>query len=378
MEQAMKTPSGKQKKVLFLITKGTQGGAQKYVYDLCTNLRSEEFEPEIAFGTSGKLVEDLIAQKINTHQIPSLNRDIGLFSDIKAFFQIRRLIRKIRPDVVHLNSSKAAALGALAARSAMAPKIIFTVHGWPFKEDRGIFFRAFILLFSWITGLLSHTIIVVSTIDKELGERMWFLQKKIRYVPLGIVPASLINREAALYELRTYNENVGKPEGSVHIGTIAELTPNKGIQRGIKAIALLNKAGERDYSYTIIGDGEERRTLQELAISLGEEEHIHFTGFVPNAAAYMETFDVFLLPSQKEGMPYVLLESGEAGIPTVTTKVVNPDLAEKYKTIIQVETVRAKEIASAIEEANTFLRQRPTTPKFPLKNMLDATIALYA
>lgn len=377
MEQATKTASAKRKKILFLITKATWGGAQRYVFDLATNLPKEEFDGSVAYGTEGKLVEDLSALGIPTYRISSLDRDIAFFSDIKSFFELLRYIKKMKPDIIHLNSSKAALLGGLAARVRGVPHIIFTVHGWPFKENRSVVMRAFILFFSWITALLSSTVIVVSKIDKELGERMWLLKKKIRYVPIGIAPPSLLNREAALHELRSHNPEVGKPEGSVHVGTIAELTPNKGIAHGIKAIARLNGGGERMYSYTVVGGGEERNALEALVSELGIAEHVHFTGFVPSAASYIETFDVFLLPSVKEGMPYVLLEAGEAGIPTVATDVVNPDVLEGYKTIVQVHTVLPKDIASAIERAGTILRQRPASTKFSLSEMLRSTIALY-
>lgn len=365
------------KRILFLITKATWGGAQRYVFDLATNLPKEIYESTVAYGAEGKLEKDLSIAGIKTYRLSSLGRDIAILSDVKSFFEILRCIANIKPDVLHLNSSKAGLLGAFAAKLMRVPRVIFTAHGWPFKEDRNVFARMCILFLTWLTALASDTVIVVSKIDKELGERMWFVGKKIRYIPIGIETTSLLNRDAALHELRTFNESVGKPDGSVHVGTIAELTRNKGISRGIKAIALLNSAKGRMYSYTIIGDGEERESLQKLAALLGVEQYVHFTGFVPNASLYIETFDVFLLPSVKEGMPYVLLESGEAGIPTVTTDVVNPELRERYKMITQVHTVLPKEIANAIEQANSLLRQRPSSLVFPLKDMLETTIALY-
>src|ERR1700734_3367295 len=123
-------------KVLFLITKGTWGGAQRYVFDLATNIPRGRFEAVVAYGQKGKLAEDLTNAGVRTLQLPSLGRDVAVVSDIKSFFEILKLLRKERPDVLHLNSSKAAALGAPAARIAGVKKIIFTVHGWPFRENR--------------------------------------------------------------------------------------------------------------------------------------------------------------------------------------------------------------------------------------------------
>src|SRR3989344_6083287 len=178
--------AGRSKKVLFLITKATWGGAQRYVYDLATHLDANKFQPSVAYGTAGKLSDDLLKAGVETYAIRSLGRDIALTSDIASFFQIIRCIKSIRPDVLHINSSKAAGLGALAGRLCGVPRIIFTVHGWPFKENRGSLFRILVYFVSWLTGVLSHSVIVVSRRDKELGERMLLVGKKIRYIPLGI------------------------------------------------------------------------------------------------------------------------------------------------------------------------------------------------
>src|SRR5271170_6521365 len=69
------------KKVLFLITKATWGGAQRYVYDLATNLPKEQFEVVVAYGQPGKLSEDLTTAGIRTIPIPALSRDVAIASD---------------------------------------------------------------------------------------------------------------------------------------------------------------------------------------------------------------------------------------------------------------------------------------------------------
>src|SRR5438132_73622 len=123
-------------KVLFLITKATWGGAQRYVFDIATSL-PEQFKAAVAFGlpaeasakegVPGRLSALLEHHKVETHTLSALGRDVAIISDIKSFFQILALLRKLRPDVIHLNSSKAAGLGALAARIVGIPKIITTI-----------------------------------------------------------------------------------------------------------------------------------------------------------------------------------------------------------------------------------------------------------
>src|SRR4051812_46772141 len=92
------------KKLLFVITKANWGGAQRYVFDLATALPVETFDVQVAFGQKGLLAEKLAAAGVATHQIPSLGRDISVFSDIKSFFELLHMFRKEKPDIVHLNS----------------------------------------------------------------------------------------------------------------------------------------------------------------------------------------------------------------------------------------------------------------------------------
>src|SRR3989344_7754264 len=219
----MKTPSPYRKKVLYIITKASYGGAQKYVFDLATNVPEDRFEAIVAYGSEGKLSEDLSRAGIRIRHLPSLGRDIAVVSDIRSFFEILKCIREIRPDVIHLNSSKAAALGALAARIAGVPKIIFTVHGWPFKENRNVFSRWLIYAVSWLTGLLSHIVIVVSRSDATLGKRMRGVSGKIRHIEIGVEPQVFLPREKAAAAL-----SITDPHPRVV--PIAELTENKGVR----------------------------------------------------------------------------------------------------------------------------------------------------
>src|SRR3989344_3025635 len=103
-------------KILYIITKASRGGAQKYVYDLATAASKSGHEVVVAYGEPGELVTQLEAAGIRTLLLPTLTRDVGLEREWRAFWLLRSMLRSERPDVVHLNSSKAAGLGAFAAR----------------------------------------------------------------------------------------------------------------------------------------------------------------------------------------------------------------------------------------------------------------------
>ena len=354
-------------KVLFLITKGSWGGAQRYVFDLATHLSEHGCEPVVAYGTRGSLVERLSAMHIRVHQIPALARDVALVSDIKSFFQIIACIRSQKPEVMHLNSSKAAALGALAARLCGVRTIVFTAHGWPFKENRNFLVRSLIYMISWFTSLLSTSTIVVSKSDERIGKRMWLAGRKIVYIPIGLVPPEFLDRDEAARALHITS-------ASRRIVTNAELTANKGIRYALDAIAKLLHEGV-DIEYFIISDGELRGTLEAQVRELDIANKVHFLGFVPDARIYMKAFDLFVLPSIKEGMPYVLLEAASAGLPIVATTAIDPEFPRTHPSVQIVPPADSDSLARAIKDA---LHATPHYEKVPtFDRMLTATARLY-
>ncbi len=364
--------------ILYLITKATTGGAQRYVRDLAVHAQERGYTTTIAYGVPGRLSEELGETAIRLCEIPSLARDVDLLSDIRTFFQIARLIRETRPDVVHVNSSKAAGIGALAARLLGTPRIVYTVHGWPFKEDRNALSRALIYAASWLTGLLSHAVIVITRSDEARGLRMWWVRRKIVYIPLGRGPVAFKDPHAGFREMFGPLAAPMITPQTIRIASLAELTRNKGLRYAIEAVADLKERGV-DAVFVNPGDGEDREMLEKLAASLGVTDRIYFPSYVPDAAANLRGFDVFVLPSLKEGMPYVVMEAALAGIPIVTTTAVDPDILSSYPRARFVEPRDSRALADAIVELSKLPRIADGNGTlFPLRVMVDRTLALYA
>ena len=294
------------KKILFVITKSNWGGAQRYVYDLATALPKDAFEVAVALGGTGELQQKLQKAGIPVIPLSSVQRDISLGRDLRGFFSLYTTIRSYAPDVVHLNSSKAGGLGALAARLCGVPCIIFTAHGWPFAEKRNIVWRLFALLGSWATALLSHIVIVVSEHDLRIGKRLPFVSAKMRLVYNGIEPLVLGSGDVIR---RAF------PAAAKITGTVGELVANKN------QAALIEQAkNDPEIFVAIVGEGEDRARLEARIRAYGLEERVKLFGFMP-ANEVLRGFDVFALPSLKEGLPYVLLEAKAAGLPIVANRV---------------------------------------------------------
>jgi glycosyltransferase involved in cell wall biosynthesis len=287
------------KKVLYVITKGSWGGAQRYVFDLATGC-GPTYVPHVALGAPGALAEKLKAKGVAVTIIPSLTRDVSLLADSMSFFALYALYRKERPDIVHLNSSKAAGLGALAARLAGVPRVLFTVHGWPFLEPRHSVVRALIWFLSWLSALLSHTVIVISRHDYTLGEAMPFVGRKTVLIYNGIAPFSLGDG--------TRVRSHFPPKVRI-TGVIGELTKNKN------QIALIERARNDPTLYVaIIGEGEDRPLLEASIRAHGLEKRVKLLGFI-DAKDALAGIDCLMLPSLKEGLPYILLEAKAVGLP---------------------------------------------------------------
>lgn len=318
------------KRILYVITKANWGGAQRYVYDLATHLPKEQFAVGVAFGQPGLLALKLQEAGITTYPIASLQRDVSLRADVRSLFELIRLFKKINPDIVHLNSSKAGGVGALAARLAGVPRIVFTAHGWPFWENRSRLARGLMYVFSWLSALLSHRVIVVSNFDLAVTKKMPFIGRKTVRIYNGIAPMELTDAT----EIRSYFP------GKRVTGTIGELTRNKN------QIALIEQAkNDPDLYVAIVGDGENRKFLRDKIDEYGLKQRVILFGF-REAKSVLKGFDVFALPSLKEGLPYVLLEAKAAGLPIVANRVggVGEILDAKDMTEFTIEKMLSKTI----------------------------------
>src|SRR3989344_5522275 len=245
------------KKILYVITKGNWGGAQRYVYDLSTAFK-DSYDITVALGAGEVLEKKLTAQGVRTIKIERLGRDIRTTDDVRVFFALVSLFRKEKPDVVHLNSSKIGGLGALAARFAGVKNIIFTVHGFAFNEDRSAIEKLMIRFASWLTIFLSTQTIFISPAERDQAKQWPFIGKKCVLIYNGISETSCAARAEARDELCRINPLLTEAFSlKTVIGTISELTKNKGLTYAIEAVAEMP-----DTSLIIIGEGEERAALE--------------------------------------------------------------------------------------------------------------------
>ncbi|MBI2100800.1 MAG: glycosyltransferase family 4 protein [Candidatus Vogelbacteria bacterium] len=369
--------------IIYVVTKGRWGGAQKYVYDLATAAAKHHYQVLVVMGQGHELKEKLTAAGIACRELKGLKREPRLIDDVFAVWQLYRLFRGTKPNIIHLNSSKVGGLGALAGRLynlqaksyKLKAKIIFTAHGWAFQEERSAGKRLVIKFLSWLTVLLADQTITVAASEKKIIRHWLGTKNKIITIHNGVRESPRLDRPSARTQLKL-------AEDQFVIGTIAELTKNKGLAYLILALAKLPNVW-----LVVIGEGEDRSDLNKLINRLQLTGRVRLVGHLAEAANLLSAFDIFVLPSIKEGLPYVLLEAGLAGLPVVASAVGGiPEIVTSMESGILIKPRRPAEIAKALE----FLIARPAQRRkfgsrlrqkirhdFSTGRMIKQTLAVY-
>ena len=398
-ESSEKSPK---KRVLFIVTQSELGGAQRFLCVLISRLDRNKYEILVAAGKDGdgEFLEILKKMGVSTHSLRFLRRKIDPYRDFRGYLEVRGLIRDFRPNTLFLNSSKAGVLGALANWSlaakgkatSAAGRVVYRIGGWSFNEPASRLTRLLYLLAEKYTAKFKDTIIVNNQHDLEQAE-------KLKIKPRGSI--ELIHNGIDPYKLEFFGKEEAKiklleklPHGQksfLHaklvIGTIANFYKTKGLEYLIEAANSLNaKPYPLNAVFVIIGDGPERENLKSQISNLKLEKRILLAGRLPDARKYLPAFDIFVLPSVKEGFPWALLEAMSAKLPVIATTVgAVPEIIEDGKNGFLIEPRKPELIAQKIKElaADEHLRQefgiqahQTVVLKFGLNKMVEKTEAL--
>lgn len=376
---------GQKKMILYVITQGAWGGVQHYIFDLTTNL-VEDFDIMVAVGEPQGThdLQDKLTRytNIKTLQLKHLRRSIAPWHDILAVFELAKLYKTIKPDIVHLNSSKAGIIGSFAKLTGnYHTKLVYTVHGWVFNEPLPILIK---LTYKWlekITAKIKNKIIVLSPSDYETGRGIKIPVQKMITIPLGIkTPEKIMSQEEARKKISILfdHSNVGK----IWIGTIANFYNTKGLDSLVEAARkLLNNTSKNNPHFFLIGDGPEKKKIEKLIKKYSLQKNIHLLGNIKNAAELLPAFNLFVLPSRKEGLPYTLLEALAHRVPIVATAVGGiPHLLANKKTGLLTKPDRPDLLAETIILAlkQTINMQQYTSGlQYNLPKMVQATTSSY-
>ena len=302
------------------VIESTTAGVRRYVTYLLQH-QSPQWHMEVAcpiirqehFGDTA-FVDEIRQLGVRVHDVP-MQRSIGL-SDLHAARVLRQVVRQGQYDLIHTHSSKAGFLGRSIAQLSGVP-VVHTPNGLYYLGQHGIkgwFYQTL----ERLAGRLTTQLIAVSEGERTVIVHDGLVPPDRLCVIENGVDASQIRSEAATPHAHQLRKQLGINGQHPIIGAAGRMVPQKDPLTFVRAAAQLRQTYPTA-QFVWCGDGELRASTEQLAAQLNVP--LIATGHQENSAAIMQTFDVFVLPSIYEGLPFALLEAMALGIPIVATDI---------------------------------------------------------
>jgi len=318
-------------KIVHIITRLILGGAQENTLITCRVLAERGHEVTLitgpALGPEGALFEQTRGQKYDIIVVDKLRRAINPFYDTISYFEIRRILKEIRPDVVHTHSAKAGILGRLAGysltrKAKCRPFVVHTIHGLAFHPYQNERLNKFYIAIEKVTEKKTDAFICVAEAMTEKAVAAGIGK------PENFTTAySAIDEEAFLSgpsagEINDFRAKYGISNEAVVLVTIARLFELKGHEFIIESAKEL--AGRFDNCmWLFVGDGNLSDSLKERISAVGLRDRFKFTGLLEPAKIPLaiHSSDVLVHCSLREGLARVLPQAMLCGRPVVSFDV---------------------------------------------------------
>ncbi len=349
-------------------------GAQNMMLNLLKGLDKNKYEIYVLSKPGGPLVEEV--KKNNFHYIPvnSLRRNLS-FWDVIAFISMIRIFRKYRFDIVHTHSSKTGFLGRIAGRFTRVPKIIHTVHGFPFHPYQNQIVYNFYFLLEKFAAKFCDKMVFVNNSYREFALRKRFKQtEKLQTIFNGI---EIIDKKNITPVIIGNN--------SFTIGCVSRFEKVKNIEKTLKA-AIRVCLTDNEIKFIFVGDGKLLSKSKEIVNKANMKKRIIFTGWQTNILEWLTSFDALLSYSKYEGLSISILEAMSVGLPIIASDINgnNELISEKNGVLIPLNDVdkltnvllslpnRRTELEAWGKESLKLVRK-----KFNMTDFIDKYVEIY-
>lgn len=363
----------KRLRVLHVVYCMGTGGTEMALRKLVTGLDPQRFENIIC----------TVAPLTGVELIPGV-KFVSLERGPRPGFLVPQLVRlflRERPDIVH-SRSWGAIESILAAKLARVPRVIHSEHGRDINTMHGDPWRR--RVFRRFSYALADEVFAVSNeLREHYARQLGIPAGRIRVIPNG-VDSTRFQPSPARARMRSL---LDLTDDMIVLGTVGRLDPVKDHGTLLSAAEQLVNSGVPVH-VALVGDGPERKRLQER-VSAGPllRDRVTFAGESASPENWLNSFDIYVLPSLSEGMSNSLLEAMSTGLPCVATRVgANPDLVEEGKSGFLVDAGDASAMAERLAQlaTNTELRQQfgeqarhKAEAQFSLHSMVENYTRLY-
>lgn len=247
--------------------------------------------------------------------IVKMCRELSPFKDIKSSVEIYKILKKLKPDIVYCHSSKAGGLGRIPGKLNGCINI-YNPHGWAFDMNGSSFKKKVYVFIEKILSICTDKIIAISRHEKEVAKDNGICNvSKIEIIENGIDLNNIVCHEKE----NLYNK-LGLNKQNIIIGMVARITEQKSPRTFIEIAQKLSMHNE-EYRFIIVGDGDQRKEIENLIDEKGLKEKVILTGWVNNVEEYINIFDIALLTSKWEGFGLVIPEYMACRKPIVASRV---------------------------------------------------------
>jgi glycosyltransferase involved in cell wall biosynthesis len=347
-------------KILHIITRLDMGGSAQNTLLTCLKL-GRKFEMVLISGLSqesnmtdseseavDRQINDARVNGVKIVQIPSLLRRISPMNDIRALYDLVRIIKAEKPDVVHTHTSKAGILGRMAAKITRVPLIVHTPHGHVFFGHFGPILSRVFLWVERLFGILTDRVVVLTDGERsDYTDRNVYPEDKLVQIHSGVDIEKFKQSQVSAVQKK---RSLGLAQNGLVVGFIGWLLPIKGPMHLLKAMEDVWHDYE-DIVLVFIGKGDLDVDLRAAALKTGANGRVNFLGWRNDVDEIMPIFDIFVLPSLNEGMGRVLVEAMAAGKPVVASNVGGiPDLVQHDYNGLLVAPGDEKALATSIKQ----------------------------
>lgn len=278
-----------------------------------------EWGDSIAISAPGEYVAELEERGIRHVALPASTRGMKLGSDLKAMSQLWRVLKTEKPDILHTHNPKPGVYGRVLGRLAGVPIVMNTVHGLYATPDSSPIKRAVVYTLEAIASRFSDAELVQNPEDLELLRRLRIVAPgKLRLLGNG-VDLDRFNPERVAASREVTRAALGIQPNQVAVGMVGRLVAEKGVPELVDAMPRLGSSAR----VFVVGphDPDKSDALESEILERGRAVGIEFLGMRQDVDALYGAFDIFVLPSHREGFPRAAMEAAACGLPLVLTNI---------------------------------------------------------